>query len=162
MIKWFRQNPKTAATVTGAWVALATAFISNFEGFAPVGHHDPIDPKGVNTVCYGHIEDVKIGDKYTKLECQDMLAKDLPRYDAMVQKCVHVSMPPHRHAAILSFTYNVGGGALCKSSVARKLNAGDVNGACEALMLYTKANGKYIRGLQNRRAAERAYCLRND
>lgn len=144
------------------FIALTVSMLVGFEGMAPKGYHDHIDPPGVNTVCYGHIEDVRIGDKYSLVGCQEMLAEDLPRYDAMVAKCVHVPMPPHRHAAILSFTYNVGGGALCKSSVARELNAGHVKAACDALLLYTRANGKVLQGLKNRRVAERAACLRED
>lgn len=143
-------------------VVLAVGMITVWEGYQKVGWHDPIDPPGINTVCYGHIEDVEIGDTYTKTQCQEMLATDLPRYEAMVDKCIKVPMPPHRHAAIISFTYNVGGGALCRSSVARKLNAGDVQGGCDALLLYNRANGKVIRGLTNRRVAERKYCLMND
>jgi lysozyme len=145
-----------------AAIAIAVTIIAAFEGYAPVGHHDRIDPPGVNTVCYGHIEDVQIGDKYTKVQCEEMLKKDLPRYDAMVDKCIKVPMPPHRRASIISFTYNVGGGALCKSSVARYLNAGDVQRGCDALLAYNKSNGEVRKGLTNRRVAERKLCLMED
>lgn len=151
-----------AGAAAGATVALAIAMITAFEGFAPVGHHDKIDPPGVNTVCYGHIEGVKIGDRYTKEQCMELLKKDLPRYEKMVKAAIHVPLPPHRYAAILSFTYNVGGGALKKSSVARHLNAGNVKAGCDALLLYVYANGKPIKGLRIRREKERADCLRND
>ncbi len=133
-----------------------------FEGYAPVGHHDPIDPPGVNTICYGHIEGVKIGERKTKEQCMELLKQDLPKYDKQVKAAIHVPLPPQRYAAILSFTYNVGGGALKKSSVARHLNAGDVQKGCDALLLYVYANGKPIRGLKIRREKERAMCLRND
>lgn len=152
----------TVATGTAAWVGLAISMITVFEGLALRGHHDPIDPPGINTICFGHIENVKIGEKYTVQQCEDILAADLPRYETMVQKCINVPMPPHRHAAILSFTYNVGGGALCKSTVARELNFGRVQKGCDALLLYDRANGKVIQGLHNRRVAERVACLRED
>lgn len=145
-----------------SWSAIAVSLLIGFEGLVHRGWHDKIDPKGVNTVCYGHIENVKIGDYYTTLECQELLAKDIPRYDAMVKKCIHVPLPPHRHAAMVSFTYNVGGGALCKSTVARELNAGHVQAGCDALLRYTKSTGVVRRGLVTRRAIERVYCLRND
>lgn len=154
--------PRRAGKAVATGTALAVAMITAWEGFKAVAWHDPIDPPGINTVCYGHIEDVQIGDKYTKVQCQEMLAEDLPRYDAMVRKCIHVQLPPHRYAAIVSFTYNVGGEALCKSSVAKKLNAGDIRGGCAALLLYNKANGKYIQGLANRREAELKFCLMED
>ncbi len=145
-----------------AWVGICVSLLVSWEGYQKVGWHDPIDPPGVNTVCYGHIEDVQIGDTYTKVQCEEMLAKDLPRYEAMVKRCIHVDMPPHRHAAIVSFTYNVGGGALCKSSVASNLNRGNVREGCDALLRYNKANGKYIRGLDRRRHAERELCLQEN
>lgn len=144
---------------TAGWIGLAVTAICGFEGLYTYAYRDVV---GVKTVCYGHIEDVKMGDKYTVAECKAMLAKDLPRYEAMVQKCIHVKMPDHRHAAILSFTYNVGGAGLCKSTVARRLNAGDVQGGCDALLMWNKAGGRVIKGLDNRRRAERKLCLMKD
>ncbi len=142
----------------GGAAGVAVALIVAWEGFAPVGHHDPIDPPGVNTVCYGHIEGVKVGQRYTAEQCKNMLINDLPRYDALVRKCIHVPMSDGTHAALISFTYNVGGGALCRSSVARKINAGDLQGGCDALLLYDRANGRVIKGLQNRRRDEQRLC----
>ena len=153
-------NPKGR----GGWVAVAVALIMAWEGFAPTGYHDRIDPKGVNTIGYGHIENVQIGEKITKIQAGKLLAQDLPRYEAMVERCIHVAMPGYRHAAILSFTYNIGGGrpgkkgGLCGSSVARYINAGEPLKGCDALLLYDRANGRVIAGLENRRKAERKLC----
>lgn len=174
MFKWltsvgsfFRRNPtvKSGATkggLTGLVLALTVSSISLYEGYAPVGHHDKIDPPGVNTVCFGHIEGVKIGERHTKKQCEVMLEGDLPRYDKMVLKAITVPLPPHRHAAILSFTYNVGGGALRRSSVARYLNQGDVKRGCDALLLYNRSRGVVRAGLVKRRKSEREWCLRED
>jgi lysozyme len=151
---WFNSGPKKAG-----WGAIAVTLIAGFEGLYTYAYRDVV---GVKTVCYGHIENVKMGDHYTPEQCKQMLLDDLPRYDACVQKAIHVRMPDHRHAAILSFTYNVGCGALQKSSVARKLNQGDVQGGCHALLLYNKAGGRVIKGLDNRRHAELKECLRSD
>lgn len=167
--QFFRRNPSlkeearsSKAGLAGLVLALAISSISVYEGYAPVGHHDPIDPPGVNTVCYGHIEGVKIGEHHTKHDCEVMLQGDLPRYERMVQTAIHVPLPPHRHAALLSFTYNVGGGALRRSSVARYLNEGNVHKGCDALLLYQYANNKRIAGLLRRRQQEREWCLRED
>ncbi len=136
--------------------------VSGFEGLYTHAYKDIV---GVVTICYGVTNDdrkVHMGDTATVSECKGMLAEDLPRYKKMVDKCIHREMPPHRTAAMVSFVYNVGQGALCKSTVARKLNAGDVRGGCEALMMWNKAGGREIRGLTNRRTAERKECLRSD
>ena len=138
-------NPKGR----GGWVAVTVTVLVLFEGMTnvhggkSVGEHQSFDPKGVNTVCYGHIEDVHIGDTYTKIQCEKMLANDLPRYEAMVERCIHVPMPGYRHAAILSFTYN---------------NAGSPEKGCDALLLYDKAAGRVLPGLVKRRQAERKMC----
>lgn len=147
------------------YLAIAATFLCLAEGLTLRAFHDPIDPPGVVTVCNGitnYDQPLKVGQVFTKDECAILLAKALPRYDAMVKKCVYADMPPHRHAAILSFTYNVGGGNLCKSSVARELNAGHVKAGCDALLKFNRANGRVLRGLNNRRIAERKLCLMED
>ena len=157
MPQFFNSGPKKAG-----WGAIAVTLIAGFEGLYTYAYKDIV---GVTTVCYGVTNadrPVKMGDHYTKEECQQMLLEDLPKYDSCVLKAIHVPMPDHRHAAIDSFTFNVGCAALAKSSVARKLNAGDVKGGCDALLLYNKAGGRVVKGLVNRREAERKECLRND
>lgn len=161
-----RPVPKAPTPVPGskapAWLAVAITIVAAFEGLYTKAYKDPV---GVTTICYGvtnHDRKVKMGDRYSKEECVQFLKEDLIKYKKMVDRCIKVDMPPHRTAALVSFTYNVGQGNLCKSSVARKLNAGDVKGGCNALLLYNKAGGKVFRGLERRRAAERELCLRND
>lgn len=148
-----------------AWLMIAMTVISAFEGFYGHVYRDSV---GVPTICYGATaaDHVDLTKTYTKVQCQQMLLGDIPKYDAQAQKClkpdVYASLPPHRHAAIVSFVYNVGGGAFCKSAVARDLNAGNVQGACNALLLYNHGGGRVIAGLTNRRRAERVLCLRSD
>lgn len=156
--------PVGAPPAKAAWIAIAMVAVAGFEGLYTKAYKDPV---GVVTICYGVTNadrPVHMGDKYTPAECKKFLEEDLPKYYAMVRKCIPKidSFPPHRQAALVSFTYNVGQGNLCKSSVARKLNAGDVRGGCDALLLWNKAGGRELRGLTNRRVAERKECLRSD
>lgn len=146
----------------GAWLGLALTMVAGFEGLYTHAYKDPV---GVVTICFGVTNDdrkVKMGDTATKDECYQMLAEDLPRYKAMVDKVIKVPMPPHRTAAMVSFTYNVGQGNLAKSSVARYINAKQPLKGCDALMAWNKAGGKVLNGLTKRRAAEREYCRRSD
>jgi lysozyme len=162
-------TPVQATGVAGAWLGLALSLTAAWEGMYTHVYRDSV---GVPTVCYGMTAaDHRPMKNYTEDECKRFLLADLPKYDAQAKRCIPAidSFPPHRHAAIVSFTYNVGGGALCKSSVARGLNAGDLHGTvqsprgCDALMLYDKGtiNGKRvaIKGLHNRRVQERQWCL---
>jgi lysozyme len=148
----------------GAWLGFALSIVAAWEGLYTHAYRDPVN---VVTICYGVTNadrPVKMGDKYTAEECKGMLREMLPKYDAMAKKCIPAldSFPPHRHAAIVSFTYNVGQGNLCKSSVARHLNAGNVKAGCDALLMWNKAGGQVLKGLDNRRRQEREWCLRSD
>lgn len=156
-----RPAAKGAAAATGAWLTIAITFVAGFEGFYSKAYLDPVH---VRTICYGQTADdgADFSKTYTKAECMKMLGQDLTKYDAMVKSCVKVPLPPHREAALVSFTYNLGQGALCHGAVARKLNAGDVPGGCKAILAYNHAGGRVLRGLTNRRQAEFKMCLRND
>jgi lysozyme len=136
------------------------------EGYAPVAKHERADPPGVITACYGmtnYDRPLKAGERFTKPECQKYLAEDLPRYAVGVRKCVpgFDDMPAPRQAALVSFAYNIGAGGLCKSRVAKLLNAGQVQAGCDDMLMYVYANGKYLKGLDNRRKTERALCLKD-
>jgi len=158
--------------IPAAVIALLVPFLISWEGLDLVAHHQAIDPPGVITFCdgatnYDHPE-VKPGTRFTKAECYRYVIKDLPKYEAMLSRCVDTSkLPTHRHAALLDATYNLGPGAICKAtrhrpSIATLLKRGEVARACKALMDYTYANHKFLRGLYNRRKAEYAWCMRGD
>lgn len=148
----------------GAWLAICLTIVAGFEGMYTHPYRDVV---GVRTVCYGETAADHVEMKtYTPQQCKDLLALSLPKYDAQIQKClkpeVYAGLPANRHAALVSFTYNVGGGAFCKSSVVKALNAGHVQEACNDLMKYNRGGGRVIKGLTTRREAERKRCLMSD
>jgi lysozyme len=151
---------KVAAGLTAGTLAAAAAFITPWEGVFTSAYRDPI---GIWTVCIGETEGVKPGDRYTVAQCTDMLAKKLPRYWNEIAACMGDELigrqTEQRKVAFLSFAYNVGSGAFCKSTLLLKLKAGDVRGACNELLRWDKAGGKVLRGLSRRREAERKLCL---
>ena|ERR1700676_3087821 len=157
-----RNHPRSPAA---AWLVIATVIVGAFEGLYTHPYYDSV---GVRTVCYGATaaDKVDLHRSYTPDECKDMLARDLPKYDVQVQHCIspaaYDALTPNRHAAIVSFTYNLGEGALCRSSVARDLNAGEIIQACNDLLRYDRAKGRVLKGLTTRRIAERKLCLRDD
>jgi lysozyme len=67
---------------------------------------------------------------------------------------------PNQLAAATILAFNIGTAAFCRSSVARRWNAGDWRGGCEAFLMWVHAGGRVVPGLINRRKAERAICLR--
>lgn len=138
------------------WSAIAVLCVGGFEGLRTVAYRDPV---GIPTICFGETRGVRMGDRRTTEECKDMLATRLLEFSLAVDRCVHVPMSDSRRAAVVSFTYNVGEGAFCRSGFARKLNAGDPN-ACDELRKWTTAKGITLPGLVRRREEERALCLR--
>ncbi|MBY5974980.1 glycoside hydrolase family protein, partial [Ferrimonas balearica] len=72
-------------------------------------------------------------------------------------------LPDQTRAAFVSAAYNIGAGAFCGSSMSRRAQAGDLVGACDALLMWNKARVKGVlrpvTGLTRRRQAERALCL---
>lgn len=120
-----------------------------------------LDIVGVPTVCYGETCGVRLGQSYTRAECQTMLVEGLVDFETCMRRCLTApdSIPDGAYVAFLSLSYNVGSGAFCGSTLVRKANAGDLAGACRELPRWNRAGGHVVRGLTNRRAAEMKICL---
>lgn len=149
-------DKRLLATVGAGAAALLVAYVPQFEGMVLRGYKDPI---GIVTACAGHTATAVLGKPYTRQECEKLLADDLVEHAQGISRCVDIgSMSTGQRAAFVSFAYNVGTGAFCRSTMARKANAGDMAGACAELSRWTYAGGKQLPGLVKRRATERAMC----
>lgn len=147
-------NPRVAAGASAVVLLAAGALVMPWEGL----ENDPYrDIVGVLTVCYGETAGVQ-QRRYSDDECAAMLIARLGQFDAEMGRCITVEVPTHVRAAVLSWAYNVGSDQACKSTLIRKLNAGDTAGACAELDRWVMAGGKRVQGLANRRAAERRLC----
>lgn len=139
------------------WMAVAVVCVSGFEGLRTAAYLDPV---GIPTACFGETKNIRMGMRFSKPECEVMLVDSLIAHDDGMMRCTKVPLKDKTHAALLSFTYNVGVGAYCGSTLVRKLNAGDTVGACNELVRWTRAKGVTLPGLTKRRAAERELCLK--
>lgn len=93
-------------------------------------------------------------------EVDEILAKDLARFEAGVLRLAPVTCTRQgMFDACVSFSFNVGLGNFQRSTLRMKMNRGDVEGAAEAFMMWTKAAGKELPGLVKRRKDERALFL---
>jgi lysozyme len=161
-----------AGGLSAAGAVLAALLVSHWEGMNLVAVHLPFDPPGVITVCGGittyDLPKLRIGDRYTKPQCLQMLADAAIRYGAKIGKCIPdlAKLPPHRQAALTSFAVNLGPGKVCNTHIARDINAGRTDAACGAMVQYVSANHKFLQGLKNRRTdhmwGENPWCLRKD
>ena len=151
---------KKAIAVIGAGaLALAAPFIAKWEGKSNDPYRDLI---GKLTVCYGDTRGVKPGQRQTDAQCTDRLYRQIADHAAPVVACVPQLGGKGREpqlAASVSLAYNIGTGAFCKSTAARRFRAGDWRGGCDAFLLWNKAGGRVVQGLVNRRRDERALCL---
>lgn len=111
-------------------------------------------PAGVWTIGYGHTETAKKGMKISQAEADRLLVYDLSRFIQGVEESLDVTVNDNQFAALVSFAFNVGVGAFKKSTLLKKLNAGDFSSVPSELARWNKVGGKVSAGLANRRAAE--------
>ncbi|MCA7083102.1 lysozyme, partial [Cupriavidus sp. DB3] len=142
--------------VIAVGIAAAVPLVAAFEGLRQTAYLDPV---GIPTACFGATKGVRLGQVYTREQCDNLLARDLLEANAGVDSCVRVPLTEGQRTALVSFAYNVGRGNLCGSTLARKLNAGDYVGACNELPRWVYAKGVKLPGLVKRREQERALCL---
>jgi lysozyme len=157
-------------------VASLTLSASAFVGLAVhEGYRDTayIPVKGdVPTIGFGDTHGVKPGDKTDPIRALIRLSQHAESFQADLRKCIgDVPMHQHEWDSIVSLAYNVGPGAVCNSSIPRKLKAGQYEAACKTILDFDgmcvkrdPATGKCIerkvlRGLTIRRQSEFRQCM---
>lgn len=118
-------------------------------------------PAGVWTIGYGHTATAKQGMTITQAKAIELLRNDLARFEAGVNTYVKVQINQNQFDALVSFSFNVGTGALKTSTLLKKLNAKDFKGAADEFLRWNKSNGKVLAGLTKRREKERELFLTN-
>lgn len=135
------------------------ALIKSAEGLRLKAYPDPGTGGLPWTIGYGSTSGVTRNMVITKTQAEQMLAADLVRFESAIERLARVPLNQSQFDALVSFTYNVGEGNFTKSTLLRKLNAGDTSGAAEQFSRWVHAGGKVLPGLVKRRAAERALFL---
>ena len=125
--------------------------IKKFEGCELEAYQDAV---GVWTIGYGHIKDVKEGDKWTQEKAEYMLEEELKEYCGYVEEVVRVPLNQCQFDALVSWTYNLGPTNLNSSTMIKVLNAGNYEEVPHQIKRWNKAGGKVLAGLTRRREAE--------
>jgi lysozyme len=146
---------KAAIGLSGA-ALIAVALLKPFEGEYLKAYFDP--PK-IPSICYGHTKGVKITDIATDDQCQIYLGQDTMEADLATHRLINVKISDKTRAAFISFIFNAGEGRFASSTMLKKLNSGDIAGACNELSKWVYAGGKVLPGLVKRREAEKKLCL---
>lgn len=150
------KNPRTtiaALTISGA----ALVGILSHEGFRDKAYI-PV-PGDVPTIGFGTTAGVKMGDSIDPVTAVNRAHRDIVRFENALKQCVKVPLYQHEFDAYTKLTYNIGEGAFCRSTLVRKLNAYDYDGACAEILRWDRFQGKPLRGLTNRRQEEYKLCL---
>lgn len=122
------------------------------------------DTGGVWTIGYGHTAArgapyPKAGMRITKQEAESIFLNDLKYFENWVKKLVNVPLNDSQYSALVSFCYNLGPGNLKSSTLLRKLNAKDYNGASNEFSKWVYDDGIKLNGLVKRRASEKNLFL---
>jgi lysozyme len=128
--------------------------IRQFEGLSLKAYPDPASGGDPWTLGYGHTLDVEPGDTCTLEEAEQWLLDDCADAEVAILRHVKVPLSQGQLDALISFVFNLGAGNFAKSTLLRKLNAGDYVGAWQEFPRWNKAAGKVMPGLSRRRAAE--------
>lgn len=100
--------------------------IQKFEGLEQTAYPDPGSGGDPWTIGYGHTgPDVYPGLWISKLQAEELLVKDLRRFEDAVETLIDVELNQNEFDALVSFAFNVGEGALGDSTLRRRLNAGE-------------------------------------
>lgn len=118
-------------------------------------------PAGVWTIGYGCTEGVRPGMSITEAEAEQMLRKELFKFEEGVERVLgHIPLNENQFSALVSLTYNCGLGAISEGmTIRRKLEARDYQGAAEGFLLWNKGGGRVLPGLVKRREMERKLFL---
>jgi GH24 family phage-related lysozyme (muramidase) len=161
---WRAQGSPAAPAPVAVWLAPARKIVREFEGCHLKAY---LCPAGVPTIGWGSTiiagKVVREGQSITQAQADAQLDADLRRFhDALARAIPAVAgWPPNRAAALVSWTYNVGVGAMQDSTLRKRLLAGEdpAKVAAEELPRWNKADGRELAGLTRRRAAELALFL---
>ena len=129
--------------------------IASFEALRLEAYPDPGSKDGKPwTIGYGHTRGVQKGDIITKEQAIKYLAADVKDAEFAVRKYVKVQLNDNQYGALVSLVFNIGAGAFARSTLLKRINAGRLEDVPQQFMLWVNNDGKRMRGLVRRRAAE--------
>ena len=129
--------------------------ICRFEGFSPIIY---MCPAGYPTIGYGHLiteaNKEQFLDGVDEDEALDLLRQDVAVAERAVLRLIAVPLTQGQFDALVSFAFNLGAGALQRSTLRRKVNREEHDDVPAELMKWVWAGSKKLRGLLKRRRAE--------
>jgi lysozyme len=129
--------------------------IMGFEGFSNTIY---LDEAGLQTIGYGHLilphKKFSFKNGISKIDAESLLKQDVQLAENAVARLIKVPLTNHQFDALVSFTFNLGAGALQRSTLRHKVNRQEHDAVPAEFMRWIYANGRKIPGLIRRRTAE--------
>lgn len=155
------KKTRTSLGLLGASAALLVA-LATHEGYTdkaivPVPGDRPT--VGFGSTFRDDGKPVRMGDTITPVKALQRSLAHLQKDEAGIKVCITVPLYQSEYDAYLSLAYNIGVPAFCKSTLVKKLNAGDYSGACSEVLKWDKFRGAPLRGLTIRRKKEYEQCV---
>ena len=131
--------------------------LKEYEGYSASPYQDSA---GIYTYGFGHTKNVaQFSAAISRQQAEQFLRDDIKETENAINRLVKVPLNQNQFDALVSFTFNLGAGALERSSLLRLLNRGAYDMAAKQFPLWVKAGGKTLPGLVKRRKSEQELFL---
>lgn len=134
--------------------------IKQFEGFSSRAY---ICPAGYLTIGFGHVvrgsNNPLVNRTISLHEAEMLLRQDLITFERIVNRLVKIHLNQNQFDALVSFTFNLGGGNLEASTLLRLVNRGKFREAANQFERWVYGGGRKLKGLIARRKVEKAVFL---
>lgn len=154
-----QQRTASAGLVLAATTLVGIAVHESYTSDTVIPVPGDVETYGFGTTTHADGTPLKPGERTTPPRALVDLLRDASKFERAVKRCAPVPMYPYEFSAYVSFAYNVGAYAFCHSTVAKKLNTLDYEGACLSLLSWDKVKGRVVHGLTLRRQAEFKECI---
>ena len=127
--------------------------IKRFEGFSRAVY---FCPAGYPTIGYGHVvkDDEDFSAGIGEAQTEELLRQDAQIAERAVLRLINVPLTDGQFDSLVSFTFNLGTGALQRSTLRRKVNREEHEDVPAQFKRWVWAGGRKLRGLYIRRKAE--------
>jgi lysozyme len=112
----------------------------------------------IPTIGFGTTSGVKLGDKTSPEKALQVALRDIQKFEGALKQCVKVPLTQGEYDVYISLSYNIGSGNFCRSTLVKKLNGQDYEGACKEILRWDQFQGKRLPGLTKRRQEEYLKC----
>ena len=135
---------KHPRVVVGVLTLSAAGFLGILqrEDYREKAYPDPTYGWKIPTVGFGSTEGVKQGDSLKVVPAIERALVDANQFEGALKKCVKVPLSQPEYDLYVNLSYNIGSGAFCSSTLVKRLNNKDYQGACNAILMWNQSNGQ--------------------